>query len=63
MNHTNGRVNYGCIYENGFEPEEVGPDLTFDAFNDDIPLENTGLETDSWFVKDAITTTRNEQKR
>ncbi|KAF0502483.1 hypothetical protein F8M41_019792 [Gigaspora margarita] len=47
MNHTNGRVNYGCIYENGFEPEEVGPDLTFDAFNDDIPLENTGLETDS----------------
>ncbi|RIB13051.1 hypothetical protein C2G38_2249094 [Gigaspora rosea] len=43
MNHTNGRVNCGYIYENGLETErKVGTDLTYD---DDIPLENTRLET------------------
>ncbi|CAG8772530.1 16860_t:CDS:1, partial [Dentiscutata heterogama] len=40
--------------------KEINIDLTFD---DDIPLEDTGLENDSWFADDIIATTRNEQKR
>ncbi|CAG8800175.1 4963_t:CDS:2, partial [Racocetra persica] len=40
--------------------KEINIDLTFD---DDIPMEDTGLENDSWFVNDVIDATRNEQKR
>ncbi|RIB21582.1 hypothetical protein C2G38_2243844 [Gigaspora rosea] len=40
--------------------KEINIDLTFD---DNIPLEDTGLENDSWFANDIIATTRNEQKR
>ncbi|CAG8650528.1 35225_t:CDS:2 [Gigaspora margarita] len=39
--------------------KEINIDLTFD---DNIPLEDTGLENDSWFANDIIATTRNEQK-